>query len=271
MSDSAKVAVPAEVDSIEWVQRLMSMDTTRHEWNLGLMEIVRDHFTRRGLPVLLTRCRSGRKGFLVATIPAHDGRTQGGIVLAGHTDVFPVESQTWDTDPFRPEVKGGRLYGRGACDMKGFIGVALGLVPVMQSAPLASPFHFAFSFDRRFPCAGAPSLFAEFVKRDVRPRQFVFGKPSSMKVLVHRTGVSAYRRYIRRHACADPEGRTATEYAAEKGLFDVEGTADIVCGPGNIEQARQANEYVELHQLAQCSRFLKGLVVRSCTADSFRR
>lgn len=270
MSDAARVAVAAEVDSFEWVHRLMSMDTTKRELNLGLMELMRDHFVRRGLPARITRCSRGRKAFLVATVPAHDGRTRGGIVLTGHTDVFPIESQSWDMDPFKPEVRDGRLYGRGACEMKGFIGVALGLVPVMQSAPLASPFHFAFSYDESFPCAGAPSLFAEFVKRDVRPKRFVFGKPSSMKVVARRTGVSAYCRYIRRRSSANLEGRTAIEYAAEKGLFDIEGTTDIVCGPGNIEQAHRANEYVELQQLAQCSRFLKRLVVDSCTTPFTR-
>ncbi|WP_341315847.1 M20/M25/M40 family metallo-hydrolase [Paraburkholderia sp. IMGN_8] len=232
---------------------------------------MRDHFVRRGLPADLTRCSSGKKAFLVATVPTYDGRTRGGIVLTGHTDVFPVESQSWDTDPFRPEVKDGRVYGRGACDMKGFIGVALGLVPVMQSAPLASPFHFAFSYDESFPCAGAPSLFADFVKRDVRPQRFVFGKPSSMKVVARRGRVGAYCRYIRRRAPLRDAERTAVLYAAEKGLFDVEGTSDIVCGPGNIEQAHGSNEYVELQQLAECSRFLKRLVVNACIAESFRR
>ncbi|WP_306420699.1 M20/M25/M40 family metallo-hydrolase [Arthrobacter sp. JCM 19049] len=64
----------------------------------------------------------GTKANLLATIPAHDGTTTGGIVLSGHTDVVPVDGQEWSSEPFEPAVREGKLYGRGTCDMKAFIG-----------------------------------------------------------------------------------------------------------------------------------------------------
>ncbi|MFP3741161.1 M20/M25/M40 family metallo-hydrolase, partial [Burkholderia sp. SIMBA_019] len=77
----------------------------------------------------LTYGRDGKWANLFATLPAHDGSTNGGIVLSGHTDVVPVDGQKWDSDPFKPEIRDGLLYRRGTCDMKGFIGAALALVP----------------------------------------------------------------------------------------------------------------------------------------------
>ena len=56
-------------------------------------------------------------------------------MLSGHTDVVPVDGQDWSCDPFKAEVRDGKLYGRGACDMKGFVGVALSLAPEIAQAP----------------------------------------------------------------------------------------------------------------------------------------
>jgi acetylornithine deacetylase len=83
---------------------------------------------------------SGKKANLFATF-GPDG--DGGYVLSGHTDVVPVDGQDWSSDPFKPEVRDGKLYGRGACDMKGFVGVALSLAPeIAQSeADAADPFR----------------------------------------------------------------------------------------------------------------------------------
>ena len=64
-------------------------------------------------------------------------------MLSGHTDVVPVDGQDWSSDPFAAEVRGDKLYGRGACDMKGFVGVALSLAPdiAQGEAEAADPFR----------------------------------------------------------------------------------------------------------------------------------
>ena len=152
---SSAASTPA---SLPWVQRLVSMDTVSRNPNLGLIETVRDSLREQGIESTLTHDESGKWANLFATIPAHNGETDGGIVLSGHTDVVPVDGQNWDSDPFKPEVRGDKLYGRGTCDMKGFIGAALTLVPEMQKTKLAKPIHFAFSFDEEVGCVGAPLL-----------------------------------------------------------------------------------------------------------------
>src|SRR5260370_1473532 len=152
-SASSSASSSSSPISLPWVERLVSMNTTSRLPNLGLIETVRDALRARGIEATLTHDARGQWANLFATVPAHDGETDGGIVLSGHTDVVPVDGQQWDSDPFKPEIRDGNLYGRGACDMKGFIGAALALLPDMQAAYLAKPIHFALSFHLVFGVA----------------------------------------------------------------------------------------------------------------------
>jgi acetylornithine deacetylase len=155
-AQSTPSTTPASPLSLSWVKRLVSIDTVSRNPNLGLIEMVRDDLRAQGIEATLTHDDSGKWANLFATVPAHDGETNGGIVLSGHTDVVPVDGQQWDSDPFKPEIRDDRLYGRGTCDMKGFIGAALTLLPHMQNTKLAKPIHFALSFDEEVGCVGAP-------------------------------------------------------------------------------------------------------------------
>ncbi len=193
------------------------MDTVSRNPNLGLIETVRDALRERGIEATLTHGKGGKWANLFATIPAHDGETNGGIVLSGHTDVVPVDGQQWDSDPFKPEVRGDQLYGRGTCDMKGFIGAALTLVPEMQQTRLAKPIHLALSFDEEVGCAGAPLMIAELVKRGVKPDGCIVGEPTSMRPVIAHKGINAYRCCVRgqaAHSSLTPKGLNAIEYAA---------------------------------------------------------
>jgi acetylornithine deacetylase len=208
---------PASPVSLPWVTRLVSMDTVSRHPNLGLIETVRDDLRARGIESTLTYGHDGKWANLFATVPAHDGATNGGIVLSGHTDVVPVDGQNWDSDPFKPEVRDGLLYGRGTCDMKGFIGAALALVPDMQRTKLAKPIHFALSFDEEIGCAGAPLMIEELVKRGVKPDGCIVGEPTSMRPIVAHKGINAYQCCVRGHAAHSsltPRGLNAIEYAA---------------------------------------------------------
>ncbi|KVC43816.1 acetylornithine deacetylase [Burkholderia diffusa] len=207
----------ASLVSLPWIKRLVSMDTTSRVPNLGLIETVRDALAEKGIASTLTH--DPREGWanLFATVPAHDGSTDGGIVLSGHTDVVPVDGQQWDSNPFAPELRDGRLYGRGTCDMKGFIGAALALLPEMQATKLAKPIHFALSYDEEIGCAGAPLLIADLVKRGVKPSGCIVGEPTSMRPIIAHKGINAYRCCVRGHAAHSsltPKGLNAIEYAA---------------------------------------------------------
>jgi acetylornithine deacetylase len=106
--------------------RLVAFDTTSHKTNLPLIGFVKDYLRRHGVESTLVPTPDGHKASLFATIgPAGVG----GIALSGHTDVVPVEGQAWSTDPFSLVERDGRLYGRGACDMKAYLACVLGMVP----------------------------------------------------------------------------------------------------------------------------------------------
>ncbi len=203
--------------SLSWVERLVEIDTTSRVPNIGLIELVRDALAGLGIASTLTQDGRGQWANLFATIPARDGATNGGVVLSGHTDVVPVDGQAWDSDPFKPQVRDGRLYGRGTCDMKGFIGAALALVPEMQAAQLAKPIHLALSFDEEIGCAGAPYMIADLLRRGVKPEGCIVGEPTSMRPIVAHKGINAYRCCVRGHAAHSsltPKGLNAIEYAA---------------------------------------------------------
>lgn len=138
-------------------------------------------------------------------------------MLSGHTDVVPVDGQKWDSDPFKPEIRDGLLYGRGTCDMKGFIGAALTLLPEIQQTKLAKPLHLALSFDEEVGCVGAPLMIEELVKRGVKPEGCIVGEPTSMRPIVAHKGINAYQCCVRgqaAHSSLTPRGLNAIEYAA---------------------------------------------------------
>src|SRR5579862_2597977 len=117
------------------IRRLVAFDTTSRHSNLSLIEFVADYLDGLGVKCELVYDDDRKKANLFATIGPTD---IGGIVLSGHTDVVPVDGQHWRTDPFTLTEADGRLYGRGATDMKSFIGTALSLVPRLLERDLVT-------------------------------------------------------------------------------------------------------------------------------------
>eukprot|EP01036_Dinobryon_divergens_P014286 gene14286-19293_t len=117
---------------------------------------------------------------LVARLPGTDP-TAPTLLLLGHTDVVPTNGQPWTSDPFKAEVRNGRLYGRGACDMKGFIGVVLGHAAQFAAAPLRTPIHIALSYDEEVGCLGIPVLLDELAIAGIKPDGCVVGEPTDMQ------------------------------------------------------------------------------------------
>ncbi|KAL7702774.1 glutamamyl carboxypeptidase [Lotmaria passim] len=145
-------------DYRQWLARLISFDTVSRNTNLPLIHYVRDYLSSVGIASTLVYNPEKTKANLFATLPGESGATQGGIVLSGHTDVVSVIGQKWDSDPWTLTEKDGKLYGRGACDMKGFLAVVLALVPTFLTMKRAKPIHIAFSYDEELGCAGIPTL-----------------------------------------------------------------------------------------------------------------
>lgn len=207
------------MDSSEWLVKLISYDTTSRNSNLNLIDFIQKWLAQ--YPPIITRLtfdETQQKANLFATIPAANGNVnQDGYIFSGHTDVVPVDGQEWATDPFCGTIKDDRIYGRGACDMKGFIAVVLSLVPEFLKYPLKRPIHFAFSYDEEVGCLGVPSLIQDLQEQGVKPAACIVGEPTDMHIVVANKGISAFRCCVHgraAHSSLTPEGCNAIEHAS---------------------------------------------------------
>ena len=178
----------ATIGSREMIERLIGFDTTSRESNLPLIDFVRDYLDGYGIKSDLVFDDERNKANLYATIGPED---VGGVVLSGHTDVVPVDGQAWDSDPFTLAERDDKLFGRGTCDMKGFIAIALARVPEFLEQKLTSPVHFAFSFDEEVGCLGVRPLIEHIVDNLPKPKIVIVGEPTNMTVVnAHKSGYS---------------------------------------------------------------------------------
>ncbi len=202
-------------DIIAIVGRLIAFDTVSRNSNLELIAAAREIFSAAGADLRFTYDPRRTKANLFATLGP---RTGGGLVLSGHTDVVPVDGQEWTSDPFAAEIKGDRLYGRGAADMKGFLGVLLALAPQIARLDLPRPVHFAFSFDEEVGCTGVRHLLSDLQNADIRPALAIIGEPTEMRVVsAHKAGavIETAVRGREGHSSAPEQGASAVMMAGE--------------------------------------------------------
>ncbi len=200
-----------------WLTRLVAFDTTSRLSNLNLIDDVHTALKGYGVTAQLIYSADGQKANLFATLPAYDGETQGGIVLSGHTDVVPVDGQHWSSDPYTLTERDGKLFGRGAADMKGFIASALALVPELLAMRRHKPIHLALSYDEEVGCMGAPVMLAELHRQGIRADSCVVGEPTGMQVVVAHKGINLFTCRVSgraAHSSLTPQGCNAIEYAA---------------------------------------------------------
>jgi acetylornithine deacetylase len=174
----------------ELLARLVAFDTTSSKTNIPLIEFVEAYLAGHGIASHRVPTADGQKTSLFATIGPSD---TGGVALSGHTDVVPVAGQAWDTDPFTLVERDGKLYGRGSCDMKGYLACALAMVPDLKTRKLKMPFHLAFSYDEEVGCTGVRPMIAELGKTLPRPRYTFVGEPSNMTVVDAHKGPVRWR------------------------------------------------------------------------------
>ncbi|NYZ15733.1 acetylornithine deacetylase [Azospirillum sp. RWY-5-1] len=205
----------SDLKSHTLLRDLIAFDTTSRNSNLDLIHHIRDHLKALGVDSTLIHDADGGKANLYATIGPTD---RGGVCLSGHTDVVPVDDQDWATDPFTLVERDGRLYGRGTADMKGFVAAALAMAPAFLEAELATPIHYAFSYDEEVGCIGVRGLLERLTAMPVRPALCIVGEPTNMQVMLGHKGKLSLRCHVHGHACHSslaPQGVNAVEYAAE--------------------------------------------------------
>ncbi|WP_375427207.1 acetylornithine deacetylase [uncultured Sphingomonas sp.] len=183
-------------DAVAILAELVAFDTTSRESNLQLIGYVEERLARLGVSSTRVASPDRRKANLYATLGP---MVAGGVVLSGHTDVVPVDGQPWTSDPWTLTRRGDRLYGRGACDMKGFLALALAAAPEAASGRLARPVHLAFSYDEEVGCLGAPAMIAELARHLPEPAAVIVGEPTGMEVVGGHKGITSYEIVVRGH------------------------------------------------------------------------
>jgi len=178
--------------AIDILAKLVAFDTTSRRSNLELIQWVEGYLADLGVPSRRVPSADGSKSNLMAMIgPA----VEGGVVLSGHTDVVPVDGQPWSSDPWTLTERDGRLYGRGTCDMKGFLALALAAAPDLARATLSRPVHLAFSYDEEVGCLGAPDMIDVIAREAPRPALVVVGEPTDMVAVRAHKGIGQLHRH----------------------------------------------------------------------------
>lgn len=169
--------------------RLIACPTVSSDSNMEMMALMADHLEHFGARVELFSDSTGRKANLFATLGPD---IPGGVVLSGHSDVVPVTDQIWSSDPFTLTERDDHLYGRGSCDMKGFIAAALALAEPVSQTPLRRPLHLCFTHDEEVGCLGARALVPELQRRGYAPRMALVGEPTGMRLIEGHKGCCEY-------------------------------------------------------------------------------
>ncbi|MDH3668240.1 MAG: acetylornithine deacetylase [Paracoccaceae bacterium] len=169
----------------EMLAKLVAFPTVSRESNLDLIGFVRDYLAGHGIESRIVESPIEPKANLYAQVGPD---APGGVVLSGHTDVVPIDGQTWSTDPFVLTERDGKLYGRGTCDMKGFNALGLALVPDMLKTGLKRPIQIALSYDEEVGHQGVPYLIDEMVQTLPKASAVFVGEPTRMKVVTQHKG-----------------------------------------------------------------------------------
>lgn len=207
----------------QMLERLVAFDTTSRGSNLALIAFVEDYVASHGLKARRIPNAEGTKANLLITLGPD---TPGGIILSGHTDVVPVDDQDWDTDPFTPVEKNGKLYGRGTADMKAFSAVALALVPEFLRRGLKTPIHIALSYDEEVGCLGVRPMLADIAQHLPKPKLAIIGEPTDMKVVNAHKGIRSFRTTV--------TGREAHSSRTDKGVNAVMVAAELIVHLGKL-------------------------------------
>jgi len=201
-------------ETITLLGRLIAFPTISADSNLEMIHYLAERLEDAGAKTRLFHDATGQKVNLFATLgPEVDG----GIVLSGHSDVVPVTGQIWSTDPFQMVERNGRLYGRGSCDMKGFIAATVAMAPEFAAAVRERPLHFAFTYDEEIGCFGAYDLVDSLTSAGIRPSLVIIGEPTSMRVIEGHKGCYEYTTHFQGlagHGSSPETGVNAVEYAA---------------------------------------------------------
>ena len=202
--------------SIKILKDLISFKTISGENNSSLINYCENILSKSGATSFKVFDADKKRVNLFATLKAKKSNGKEPIILSGHTDVVPV-SKGWSTDPFVAEIKDDKLYGRGSCDMKGFLACSLAFADIFSKSNLSRDIHFSLTFDEETACVGAPLLIKELKKRKITNGICIVGEPTKMKIIDSHKACYEYTTFfegLAGHSSKPDEGVNAAEYAS---------------------------------------------------------
>ena len=203
-------------ETLNILSELIKFQTVSGTSNIKLIEYCEKKLNAFGATSFKTFDKAKQRVNLFSTITGKQKLNGGGIILSGHTDVVPASAKGWSSDPFVATEKSNKIYGRGSCDMKGFIACALALAPYFTSQNLKKPIHFSFTYDEETACQGAPIMLKELKKRNINCSICIVGEPTSMKAIQAHKGCYEYSTHftgLAGHGSAPDKGVNAIEYS----------------------------------------------------------
>ena len=187
-----------------------------------------------------------------------------GVVLSAHVDVVPVAGQSWSSDPFRLTEVHGRLQGRGAVDMKGFLAGMVSAAEQAARLPLQHPLHLAISHDEEIGCVGVRPMLAALAEEGFSAAACIVGEPTGLRIGTgHKGKLAALIRCRGRaaHSANPGAGVNAIGMAAAM-VTEVEAIADWLATEGLRDEA-----YTVPHGTAQVGTIQGGVALNIVPAD----
>ena len=206
------------------LDRLVAFPTVSSSTNLPLIYFVRDYFLSHGIDSEVIPNEDGTKAGLIAAVGPD---VTGGVALSAHSDVVPVEGQNWTTEPWKVIEKDGRIYGRGTCDMKGFVALAIAAMVKAKASNLKRPLQFALSRDEEVGLLGAPDVAQGLLDKFAKVDAVLVGEPTEMKVVTGHKSCDDLQFHVRGHE-------------VHSSLLH-EGVSAVMCGARFVEWVRKQN------------------------------
>ncbi len=216
MATQKNIIDKAFPETLKILSELIKFQTVSGTSNIKLIEYCEKKLSKIGATSFKTFDEAKKRVNLFSTISGKHKLNGGGIILSGHTDVVPASAKEWSSDPFVATEKNNKIYGRGSCDMKGFIACSLALAPYFATQNLKKPIHFSFTYDEETACQGAPIMIRELKKRNINCSICIVGEPTSMKAIQAHKGCYEYSTHftgLAGHGSAPDKGVNAVEYA----------------------------------------------------------
>jgi acetylornithine deacetylase len=205
-------------ETLKILSELIKFQTVSGTSNIELIEYCEKKLSLLGAESFKTFDDSKKRANLFSTINGKNKINEDGIILSGHTDVVPASIKEWSSNPYVATDRDNKIYGRGSCDMKGFIACSLALAPYFASQNIVKPIHFSFTYDEETACQGAPVLIKELKKRKINCSICIVGEPTNMKAIQAHKGCYEYSTHftgLAGHGSAPDKGVNAVEYATK--------------------------------------------------------